>query len=181
MSDAQSGPERVAVVIRRADAADAELLAALGATTFEETFAADNSPDDFAAYLAANFTPAQLNIDLADQANRFFIAELVGREAGYAKLRWGGDPATHEASQPVELSRIYAARQWLGRGVGQALMERCIDEARSGGGDMLWLGVWERNHRAIAFYERWGFVKVGEHDFMVGSDRQRDWVMALQL
>jgi ribosomal protein S18 acetylase RimI-like enzyme len=83
-----------------------------------------------------------------------------------------------QADRPVELSRIYVAANWIGRGVGAAIMQRCIDEARASDSDVLWLGVWERNERAIKFYEKWGFTKVGEHVFVLGSDPQTDWLMA---
>ena len=180
MSDSSDRSKPAAVEIRRADPADAELLATIGARTFEETFGPDNTPEDMAAYVTANFTPAKLAGELADAATCFLIAEVDGVTAGYATLRWGGDDGVIGA-KPIELRRIYAGREWHGRGVGVALMHRCLDEAAEMGADVLWLGVWERNERAIAFYLKSGFVKVGEHDFVLGSDRQTDWVMARRL
>ncbi len=181
MSELTGAAQDAPVQIRVADESDSNLLARLGAITFQETFAAENTPEDMAAYLAANFTPEKLSEELADPANRFLLAKIDGSEAGYAKLRAGEALPEVGSARPVELSRIYVARTWLRRGVGQALMQRCIDEALSDGADVLWLGVWERNERAKTFYLRWGFEKVGEHDFMLGSDHQRDWVMARRL
>ena len=167
--------------VRRARSADAKLLATLGARTFEDAFAADNTPDDMAAYVSTNFTPAKLSHELAEDSIHFLIAEVDGVPAGYAKLQWGRMESGLKAKRPVELSRVYVGREWLGRGIGAVLMERCIEEARSSGADVLWLGVWERNDRAKSFYLKWGFRKVGEHDFMLGSDRQTDWLMARNL
>jgi diamine N-acetyltransferase len=169
------------VSIRRAGALDAALLAELGARTFRDTFAADNTPEDMAAYIAANFTAEKIGAELADEAIRFLIADVDGTTAGYAMLHRGDVPAGVVAERPVELRRIYVDSDWLGRGVGQALMDRSLEEARDSGADVVWLGVWERNGRAIAFYLKSGFSKVGEHDFMLGSDRQTDWVMARRL
>ncbi|HEX8557760.1 MAG TPA: GNAT family N-acetyltransferase [Pyrinomonadaceae bacterium] len=165
------------LTIRRAAPEDAGLLAELGARTFSETFAADNSPEDMAAYLAATFNPARQAGELNDPASTFFIAEVGGLAAGYAQLH-AGEPAEGVAGpKPVELVRLYVSREWLGRGVGEALMRACVDGARRAGHETLWLGVWERNGRAQAFYRKWDFRAVGEHVFQLGSDPQRDILM----
>src|ERR1051325_11231406 len=115
--------------IRRANSEDARLLAELGARTFAETFAEDNSPEDMAAYLADSFSVERLTAELNEPASAFFVAETEGRAAGYAKISEGEVPDGVEGPRPVELVRLYVSRQWLGRGVGHALMRRCLDEA----------------------------------------------------
>src|SRR5215211_5325917 len=130
------------LTIRRANSEDAGLLAELGARTFSETFAADNSPEDLAAYLAASFNLARQTAELADPASTFFIAEVGGRAAGYAQLHAGEPPAGVEGARPVELVRLYVSHEWLGRRVGEALMRACVDEARQAGHETIWLGVW---------------------------------------
>jgi ribosomal protein S18 acetylase RimI-like enzyme len=152
-------------------------LVELGARTFSETFAADNIPQDMAAYLAASFNVEQLTTELADPASTFFIAEIGGLAAGYAKLH-AGEPADGvEGAKPVELVRLYVSREWLGRGVGEALMRACVNEAQRAGHATIWLGVWEGNGRAQAFYRKWNFRAIGEHVFQLGSDPQRDILM----
>jgi GNAT superfamily N-acetyltransferase len=163
--------------IRRANSGDAGLLAELGALTFTETFATDNSPEDMAAYLAASFNPAQQTAELKNPASTFFIAEVGGRAAGYAQLHAGEPAEGVEGPKPVELVRLYVSREWLGRGIGEALMRACVDGARRAGHGTIWLGVWERNGRAQAFYRKWNFRAVGEHMFQLGSDPQRDILM----
>jgi len=163
--------------IRRAEPGDAGLLAELGARTFSETFAADNSPEDMAAYLDASFSPARQAAELADPASTFFVAEVGGLAAGYAQLHAGEPAEGVEGDKPVELVRLYVSREWLGRGVGEALMRACVDEARRAGHGTIWLGVWERNGRAQAFYRKWDFRAVGEHVFQLGSDPQTDILM----
>ena len=165
------------VTIRRAVAGDAGLLSELGARTFSETFAADNSPEDMAAYLASSFNPARQTAELNDPASTFFIAEVGGLAAGYAQLHAGEPAEGIEGPQPVELVRLYVSREWLGRGVGEALMRACLDGARQAGHETIWLGVWERNGRAQAFYRKWDFRAVGEHVFQLGSDPQTDILM----
>jgi len=163
--------------IRCAGIEDANLLAELGARTFAETFIEDNTPEDMAAYLAAAFSLEKLTAELSDPLATFFIAEVEGQAAGYAKLHSGKALEGVEGQRPIELVRLYVSRKWLGRGVGQALMQRCVSEAREKGFQTIWLGVWERNSRAIAFYRKWNFREVGEHIFQLGSDPQRDLLM----
>ena len=165
------------VTIRRGTVADAGLLSELGARTFSETFATDNTPEDLAAYVATSFNVAQQTAELEDPASTFLIAEVDGRAAGYAKLHDGEPEKGVEGANPVELVRLYVSREWLGRGIGEQLMRACLDEARQAGHDTIWLGVWERNGRAQAFYRKWNFRTVGEHMFRLGSDLQRDLLM----
>ena len=164
-------------VIRRAGVGDAALLAELGARTFVETFAADNRPDDMAAYLAAAFGPEQQLAELTHPHSTFLIAGVDGVAAGYAKLHPGQTPESIAGEKPIELVRLYVSKAWLGRGVGAALMRDCLVEARRAGYQTLWLGVWEHNNRARAFYRRWNFRDVGKHIFQLGDDPQIDILM----
>ncbi len=165
------------LTIRRGTLADAGLLSELGARTFSETFAVDNTPEDLAAYVARSFNVAQQTAELEDPASVFLIAEVDGHAAGYAKLHDGEPEKGVEGPKPVELVRLYVSRDWLGRGIGEQLMRACIDEARKAGHETIWLGVWERNARAQAFYRKWNFRTLGEHMFQLGSDLQRDLLM----
>ena len=169
------------VEIRRANSSEAELLADLGARTFTEAFAAENTPENMSAYLAQAFTPESLAAELADPLATFLLAFIEGEAAGYAKLYRGESSACVTGERPVELARIYVLQRLLGSGVGRALMQRCVDEARASGSGVLWLGVWQRNLRAVAFYRKWGFTTVGEQLFQLGADAQTDWVMQLAL
>ena len=165
------------ITVRPATIDDAHLLTELGARTFQETFAADNTAEDMAAYLASNFSLAQQTKELSDHASILLIVEVDGAAAGYAKLH-ASDPAKGiEGTEPIELVRLYVSRTWLGSGVGAALMRACLDEARRAGYKTIWLGVWERNARAQAFYRKWNFRAVGEHVFQLGSDAQTDVLM----
>jgi diamine N-acetyltransferase len=165
------------VMIRRAKLDDAGLLAELGARTFSETFTPDNTSENMAAYVASAFNLAQQTAELADPASTFLIAEVGSVAAGYAKLYTGYPAEGIGGTKPIELVRLYVSREWLGRGVGHELMRACLDQARRTQHETIWLGVWERNERAQAFYRKWDFQAVGEHVFQLGSDRQRDILM----
>src|SRR6185436_3613306 len=95
--------------------------------------------------------------ELADPASTFLIAEVGGLATGYAMLRAGEPEEGVDGPKPIELVRLYVSREWLGHGVGEALMGECVHEARQAGHRTIWLGVWERNERAQAFYRKWNF------------------------
>lgn len=170
-------PQAAAWTIRRARRSDAATLAAVGAATFRETYAADTRPADMEAFLVAAYRDEDVRGQLDDPRSAFFLAEVADATAGFAQLR---NDVTHPAvtgSNPTYLANLYLDRQFQGIGLGAGMMQQCLDEARKGGHDVLWLGVWERNGRAIAFYTKWDFVAVGEMPFQFGSERQHDIVM----
>jgi len=115
--------------------------------------------------------------ELEDAESVFLVAEMNGELAGYAKLIFESTEPDIIAEWPVELSRLYSHQKFLGRGVGQALMDACFARAKEAGRDVIWLGVWEYNPRAQRFYEKNGFRQVGKHTFLLGSDPQTDLLM----
>ena len=166
------------VHIRNAASTDAALLADLGARTFRDTFGPDNTEADMNEYLASAFAPEIQAEELADPASTFLIAEAVATAAGYARLRLHSSPPCVGGETPIEIARFYADAPWIGRGVGAALMTACLDVACQNRCDVICLDVWERNFRAMAFYQKWGFAIVGSQPFLVGSDLQTDLLMA---
>jgi diamine N-acetyltransferase len=169
------------VATRPARPDDAALLTELGASTFRETFESANTPEDFAAYMAAAFGEAIQRAELEDPDTTVFLAERDGEAVGYVMLRERKTPSTVELDDALEIARLYARKHAVGSGVGAALMQRALAEAAGRGKDAVWLGVWERNTRAIAFYESWGFHRCGTQSFLLGSDLQTDLVMVRRL
>ena len=165
--------------IRTATSDDAAPLAALAEGTFRDTFADDNSTDDIEEYVRDAFALDRVRAELANEANTFLLGFMEGEErpAGYAKLRTGTTDRSVTGPEPIELQRLYVDRSAIGRGIGAALMRASLHAARSAGHRTIWLGVWERNARAMSFYERWLFKTVGDHEFRLGSDHQRDLIM----
>ena len=163
--------------IRYATAADNALLAELGARTFQDSFAADNTPENMAAYIGASFSPEKQAAELADPLSIFLIAEVEGAAVGYARLRESPSSAGITGLHPIEIVRFYARKEWIRRGVGATLMKACLDEAEKRSCDTIWLDVWEHNPRARAFYLKWGFVEVGTQMFQLGDDLQTDLLM----
>lgn len=163
--------------IRRATASDAALVAELGRRTFTDTFASDNTPEDMAAFLAATFGPELQRRETEDPAVAVLLAERAGSPVAYAMLREGEAPEGVTGPAPIELARFYVDRSGHGQGIAARLMACVLETAAARGARTLWLGVWERNARAIAFYRKQGFEDVGSHAFVLGSDIQTDRLM----
>jgi GNAT superfamily N-acetyltransferase len=165
--------------IRQATLDDAKLLTDLSYTTFWDAFAhhPKNAPDDLNHYMRQAFNIEQITEELADSNSIFLIAEVDSKPAGYAKLIVESIEEGIAATRPIELSRLYSHQEFIGKGVGQNLMDACFDLAADRGHDVMWLGVWEFNPRAQRFYERNGFRIVGRHTFQLGSDPQTDLLM----
>lgn len=167
--------------IRRAAVADALALAELAARTFAETFATDNSPENLDAHLRSSYGVAQQTSELEDRDVITLLAFQGEELAGFAQVRRKSAPSCVIAERAVELHRFYLARSAQGTGLAASLMHAVRAAAQELGGLHMWLGVWERNTRAIAFYLKSGCVKVGSHVFVVGSDRQTDLVLVSPL
>jgi diamine N-acetyltransferase len=171
-------PTREKLIIRRATDDDAEQLAALARRTYVETFGPDNTAEDMAIHVARSFgTDIQLR-QIRDERMVTLLAEIGPAMAGFAQVRQGTWPPCVTGDVPVEVWRFYVDRPFHGRGIAQALMRDVEQVARELRADTLWLGVWERNPRAIAFYAKCGFVDVGSHAFIFGTEEQTDRVMA---
>ncbi|HMC53935.1 MAG TPA: GNAT family N-acetyltransferase [Gemmatimonadaceae bacterium] len=168
--------------IRLATAADAALVARLGAALFAQAVAERNSAEDMRDYLTHAFGESVQARELADTNMRTWIAEDGdGVAVGYVQLRQESQPPVGSLQRPAELARIYSDARWHGRGVGPALLETCVAAARAAGATDLWLAVWKLNPRGIAFYEKHGFRIVGQQIFQLGTETQTDWVMVRSL
>jgi ribosomal protein S18 acetylase RimI-like enzyme len=167
----------MALIIREATVKDAELIANISHQTFYETFAAYNSRENMDKFLNQQFTKGRLMMEVGARENIFLLAYDHYKVAGYVKLRDQRMPLSLGNVNAMEIARLYAMTDQIGKGVGSFLMQACINIAKEKMKDWLWLGVWEKNQRAIDFYTKWGFEKFDETDFLLGDDIQRDWLM----
>ena len=175
------GAAAATVVMRRAEPRDAAALARLAESTFRAAFGDANTRENMDAHCRAAFGEAIQAREIADPAVDTFVAESGEELVGYVQLRRSRAPACVEAARPIEILRFYVETSWQGKGLAQRLMSRSLESARECGADVVWLGVWEHNPRALAFYRRWGFSEVGDQVFRLGDDPQRDLVMVLPL
>lgn len=170
------------MIYRDATPADGPALDAMARAIWIETFEHSCSAEDMAAYLGQAYGPdGRLLRDLVDPAHRFHLACDGDAIAGYAKLSPPWLPEETFGPRAKQLSQLYVATPWHGGGVAQALMGWTIATARADGADELVLTVWEHNHRAKRFYDRWGFAYVADYAFQTGSQIDRDLIMRLPL
>jgi len=169
------------ITVRQANSSDAASLAEIAERTFRETFAVDNSEESINLHCAQKFSAEIQSGEISDPQLITLLAEVAGELVGFAQLRLEHAAACVRGYRPSELHRIYVSSKWHGRGVANDLMRAVYAAAARAGSDCIWLGVWEQNLKAIAFYHKCGFAVVGDHAFMLGRDRQRDLILAAQL
>jgi ribosomal protein S18 acetylase RimI-like enzyme len=164
-------------VIRRASLADADAISAIGAATFVETFGHLYPPSDLEPFLAEAYSLERTVGDLADPAKASWIVETGGEAVGYALAGPCGLPHAEVTPGCGELKRIYLLKAWHGGGLGARLFAETLAWLQSGGPRTVWIGVWSENHRALRFYARHGFEKVGEYDFHVGDTIDHEYIL----
>jgi ribosomal protein S18 acetylase RimI-like enzyme len=171
--------DQLSMTIRQAAPADAPLLSKLARRTFQDAFGHLIPVDAMQEYLGESFDLHRVALELEDPYSLFLLTEEGSEAIGYAKLYWGSTDTPVAGTNPIKLWRLYSASEYIGKGVGAALMSECIGVARTRGYQTLWLTVNIGNTRAIAFYERFGFVITGKSGFLLGGIPQQDHVMEL--
>ncbi|MEM9905465.1 MAG: GNAT family N-acetyltransferase [Cyanobacteria bacterium P01_D01_bin.44] len=169
------------ITIRRAHLDDSEILANLAERTFRETFTTENNLTDMEHHCAKNFGTEVQQQEILDPNCATLLAEVEDQLVAFAQVRLHSPKDCVSADHPSELHRLYVEKEWHGKGVAHKIMSKLLSTAANAGADYIWLGVWEYNPRAIAFYGKYGFKVVGEHIFQFGSDPQRDLVMVAEV
>lgn len=163
--------------IRKAHSGDAKKLSEVAEATFRATFDASNTTEHMELHCRSSYSEQIQAAEISNPEIVTLLSEHEGNLVGYAQLRWGDAPGCVSATRPGEIQRLYVIEDWHRKGVAQKLMNACVEEVKQRGSAAVWLGVWERNPRAISFYKKFGFVAVGEHTFPLDGDPQRDIVM----
>jgi diamine N-acetyltransferase len=169
------------VTIRDATLDDAEALVSIGIRTFRDTFDEMNTPENMILYLNANFTVKKIREEINESGTLFFLAEIDDQLVGYARIRSNKSTDAEGLKNPMEIERLYVDKKQIGQRIGYLLMKTCMQYAEEKNYQTVWLGVWENNERALEFYRKWGFVKFGQHVFMLGNDAQTDLLMKKEL
>jgi ribosomal protein S18 acetylase RimI-like enzyme len=169
------------ISIIKATISDLESLTNLASVTFYEAFAAANTKSDMDIYMGASFTPEKIAEELNHPESEFYFASIDDIHIGYLKVNFGLAQSELKQTSGMEIERIYVLQSYQNMKVGQLLFEYAMEIAKSVKLNYVWLGVWEKNPRAISFYERNGFMAFGKHDFMLGMDLQTDIMMKKSL
>lgn len=160
---------------------DVEKLQAISRVTFLQTFAAHNNEADMDTYLNSSFSIDKLRNQINNTKSEFYFAQDGEMIVGYLKINTGDAQTEQKCINAFEIERIYVDSAYLGKKIGQLLFNKAIDLATEKKAAYVWLGVWEENHRALAFYKKNGFVPFDKHIFKLGNDEQTDIMMKLEL
>jgi ribosomal protein S18 acetylase RimI-like enzyme len=169
------------LVFRKCDIDDLATLQSLSRSTYDITFRHLNTPENMAAYLDSAFDLEKLRGELNDPDSEFYFLYADGKLAGYLKLNEGAAQTDINDSDSLEIERIYVTREFQGCGLGGVLMDKALEITKARGKAYVWLGVWEKNEKAIGFYKRYGFLETGHHSFVMGDEVQSDFVMRKDL
>lgn len=159
---------------------DLNVLLDISRVTFKDTYASQNDPEDFKNYMEEAFASDRIMQELSNGASLFYLAYADDEPVGYFKLNTEGGQTDINEPGSVELERIYLLKSYQGKQLGKELVRKALEVSKGLNASYLWLGVWNKNTRAIAFYEKNGFVKFGEHPFVIGQDKQTDWLMRME-
>ncbi|MEY4038429.1 MAG: hypothetical protein RIR67_739 [Bacteroidota bacterium] len=170
-----------AIKIKKITLADIVQLQEIGRQTFAETFSSTNTEENMKAYLEEGFSNAKLSAELDNPNSEFYFATLNNTVIGYLKINFGLAQTELKDDKALEIERIYVLQEFHGKKVGQLLYDQAIHLAKEKKADYVWLGVWEKNHRAIQFYTKNGFVEFDQHIFVLGDDEQTDIMMKLEI
>ena len=168
-------------MLRIADQRDAALIADLSRKTFYDAIGPFNTHENMDKFMNVQFNREKLMAEVGRPDHIFLLAYYNDIIAGYACLRETEIPKALKHTPSIEIGRIYVEQEGIGKGIGSALMQRCIDFAKEKKKKVVWLGVWEHNANAYQFYLKWGFERFSEHIFMLGDDPQTDWLMRKQI
>lgn len=165
------------ISVRNVNADDCEELLYLSKTTFFDTFAAYNTKEDMESYMSENYSIGKIRSEVSDPANRFLFAIENKKAVGFVKLRTGKIPSELVDTNAIEIERIYVSNSHQGKKVGALLMSYCINLANEKKYNCIWLAVWEHNLKAQEFYTKWGFEQFGSQIFVLGKDKQNDFLL----
>lgn len=169
------------ILLKKVTLNDIDQLQKIGRQTFFETFAESNTEENMKEYLEKSFSTEKLNSELNNPNSEFYFSLEEDTVIGYLKINFGASQTELKDDKALEIERIYVLKEFHGKKVGQLLYEKAIQIAKETKSDYVWLGVWEENHRALAFYKKNGFVEFDKHIFRLGNDEQTDIMMKLQL
>ena len=169
------------ITILKAGVENAAIISEVAIKTFYETYSAYNTEADMLLYTREHYNLNKIIEEITTQDEQYFIANLDEQPVGFAKLRNLKHPEFLQHTRNIEIERIYVLKQFQKLRIGKALIDHCIKTAQEDGFEVVWLGVWNQNQKAIHFYEKNGFEKFGKHNFLLGADLQSDLLMKKQL
>ena len=165
------------IQIKKCTLDDLLILQKISIETFTDTFKDQNSPENMKAYLEKAFNSKQLQMELSNNSSEFYFIYFNDEHAGYLKVNSNEAQSENIMDESLEVERIYIRNKFQGKGLGKYLINKAEEIAIGKKKKHIWLGVWEKNEKAIKFYEKQGFVQTGAHSFYSGDEEQLDYIM----
>ncbi|MGG3564031.1 GNAT family N-acetyltransferase [Neobacillus rhizosphaerae] len=165
------------IIIKKCTIEDLHTLQEISYETFNDTFKHQNSPENMNAYLEKAFNLKQVEKELSIISSEFFFVYFNNEIAGYLKVNTNDAQSEEMGDESLEIERIYIKTQFQKHGLGKYLLNKAVEMAMERNKKKIWLGVWEKNENAIAFYKKMGFVQTGAHSFYMGDEEQTDFIM----
>lgn len=156
---------------------DIEALQAIAKQTFTETFGSQNTAEDLAKFLSEEYAFDKLKAEVENPESFYYFCYFEDELAGYLKLNVGAAQTEPDYPEALEIQRIYVLQKYQRKRIGLTMMQQALAVAEELKKPQVWLGVWENNFKAQAFYQKSGFKKVGSHDFILGNDKQTDYIL----
>jgi diamine N-acetyltransferase len=169
------------IMLKKCTLEDARTLQEISYDTFNETFKHQNTPENMESYLDKAFNLKQVEKELYTHSSHFFFVYVHHEVAGYLKVNTDEAQTEEMGDESLEIERIYIKNTFQKHGLGKYLLHKAIEMAREHHLKKIWLGVWEKNENAIAFYKKMGFVQTGAHSFYMGDEEQTDLIMTKTL
>jgi diamine N-acetyltransferase len=166
----------MSINIIRCNHEDLDVLQVISIETFNDTFKEQNSPKNMKAYLDKAFNTKQLKSELSNDSSAFYFIYSDDKLAGYLKININEAQSEKMTDESLEVERIYIRKDFQKEGLGKHLMNEAIKIALLRNKKIIWLGVWEKNLKAIEFYKKNGFVQTGVHSFHMGDEEQKDLI-----
>ncbi|USK83380.1 GNAT family N-acetyltransferase [Peribacillus asahii] len=167
--------------IKKCTIEDLCILQEISYETFNETFKQQNSPENMKVYLERAFNLKQLEKELSNTSSEFFFVYFNDEVAGYLKVNINDAQSEEMSDELLEIERIYIKNKFQKHGLGKYLLNKAMEIAMERNKKKIWLGVWEKNENAIAFYKKMGFAQTGSHSFYMGDEEQMDFIMTKTL
>ena len=167
--------------IRKATGNDIDALCKLGAQTFTDAYATNNTKEDLAAYIQKSFSRKQIEMELNTPNTTYFLCYDDDKLIGYSKLNFNTPCEAFKNDNVSELQRIYVLKEYYRLKAGKGLMQNMIERCKDRNKEFIWLGVWKENHRALKFYSSWGFETMGERSFKIGNKIYEDYYLRKKL
>ena len=168
-------------MIRKVEIADVGVFSQVAKQTFRETFAHDNTEEQLQEYFEEAYSLRVLSAELENPESATYFIIHEKEIAGFLKVNWGNAQTEKELENAFEIQRLYVLQAYQGFGLGKQLFEFALELAENNGFSWAWLGVWEHNTKAQAFYNRYGFEKFSQHSFLVGQKVDTDWLLKKKL